>query len=223
MKQSLNLLLMAFLMITLPSCGWRKKATCKNRCATRGATVNMPLSSDRSVVTGNESVNGFFETDGEDFALLDQEGIQNASQVVASTDSHGIKDDFAWISAGQTSDFKSVYFDFDDSAVRADQQPLVVVDAKTAEKTLAVEPAKTIVVEGHACHSAGSRTYNIALSEKRAKAVAKELVAQGVNAENIKTVGRGSEMPALVNGKQVGGSRQQQWANRRVELHAVNA
>lgn len=223
MKQSLNLFLMAFLIVTLPGCWWRKKASCKSHCTNKVTTVNMPLGANRSVVADNESISGFFETEGDSFDMLDQNGINEAA-VVAVNDT-AIQDDFAWINTGvsENSELKAVHFDFDDSSLRADQKPVVVYDAKMVEKTIATAPSTTIVVEGHACHSAGSRTYNLAKSEARAKAVAKELVAQGVEAEHIKTVGRGAEMPAIVHGKRVEGNRQQQWPNRRVELHAVNA
>ena len=54
----------------------------------------------------------------------------------------------------------------------------------------------TIVIEGHSCHSAGSKTYNMVLSERRAKAVSDRLVAAGIPADKIKIVSRGQECPA---------------------------
>ena len=79
----------------------------------------------------------------------------------------------------------------------------------------------TIIIEGHACHSSGSSVYNLALSEKRAKAIADWFTSQSVPENNIKIVGRGFESPAIVSGKTIEGDKQQQWPNRRVEVHVL--
>ena len=74
----------------------------------------------------------------------------------------------------------------------------------------------TIVVEGHASPE-GSSAYNLALSEKRAKALRDRLVAAGVPANLIKIVGRGKEMPVLANNS----DRQANWVNRRDEIRLI--
>jgi peptidoglycan-associated lipoprotein len=51
-----------------------------------------------------------------------------------------------------------------------------------------------VQVEGH-CDERGSRQYNLALGERRAKAVRDQLVAQGVAAKRISTISYGSERP----------------------------
>ena len=79
-----------------------------------------------------------------------------------------------------------------------------------------------MVIEGHSCHSAGSAVYNLALSEKRAKALADRLVAGGVPSQNIKVVGRGQEVPAVVEGKAVTGDRKEQAPNRRDEVRVIH-
>ena len=78
-----------------------------------------------------------------------------------------------------------------------------------------------IVVEGHT-DKFGTPHYNDVLSTNRAKSVERELVQRGIGTEKIKIVGRGQEMPAMINGKEVSGSRQEQWPNRRVEIHLIN-
>jgi outer membrane protein OmpA-like peptidoglycan-associated protein len=47
------------------------------------------------------------------------------------------------------------------------------------------------------------------------------LSKEGVPAANMKIVGRGNEVSAVINGKAVTGSREEQWQNRRDELHIV--
>ena len=69
-----------------------------------------------------------------------------------------------------------------------------------------------ILIEGHT-DSVGSEEYNEALSERRARAVATELMSRGIPADQLQTVGRGKGYPVASNGTPEG--RQQ---NRRVEI-----
>ena len=70
----------------------------------------------------------------------------------------------------------------------------------------------TLLVEGHA-DERGTREYNLALSERRAKAVEDFLTATGVSSFNIEVVGYGEEMPVDK------GSNETAWSkNRRAEL-----
>jgi len=60
-----------------------------------------------------------------------------------------------------------------------------------------------IIIEGH-CDERGTREYNIALGEKRAKASRDYLVSKGVDSSRIKTVSYGKERPALIgNGESI--------------------
>ncbi len=67
-------------------------------------------------------------------------------------------------------------------------------------------------IEGHT-DSTGSDSYNEALSERRAQAVATALESRGIPAERIQAVGRGKSAPVATNDTSAG--RQQ---NRRVEI-----
>lgn len=69
-----------------------------------------------------------------------------------------------------------------------------------------------ITVDGHTDDS-GIASANRLLSEQRASAVAKELVAGGVEADRIVVVGRGSDRPIADNATEVGRE-----ANRRVVM-----
>lgn len=112
--------------------------------------------------------------------------------------------------------FKNVYYDFDQHDVRRDQKAALEQNASIA-KSLAAKN-NTIVLEGHACDSAGSSEYNLMLSEKRAEGVANELASKGIDRKKIRTVGRGSEMRIVPSG-----DREQQAPNRRVEFYAYPA
>jgi peptidoglycan-associated lipoprotein len=85
---------------------------------------------------------------------------------------------------------KDVYFDYDKSDVRADQQGSLQADVQF----LSAHPSVNFTIEGH-CDERGSTEYNIALGDKRANAVKNALVAAGVNASRIKTISYGKEKP----------------------------
>ena len=74
------------------------------------------------------------------------------------------------------------------------------------------DPKTRIIIEGYT-DSRGSEEYNEVLSQQRAQSVAAALESQGVDADRIKTVGRGKNFPVASNDTQAG--RQQ---NRRVDI-----
>lgn len=112
------------------------------------------------------------------------------------------------------SGIKTVYFDFDKFAIRKDQMDVLNRDLDIIKKM--VSEGKTVVVEGHACRSAGSDAYNMILSEKRANSVVNWLVKNGVNRKSLKAVGRGYELCVVAEG-----SREEQAPNRRAEFYAL--
>jgi len=68
------------------------------------------------------------------------------------------------------------------------------------------------VLEGHA-DERGTREYNMALGERRAKAVSRFLTVQGAGSNQIEVVSYGEERPAMM------GHDEGSWSqNRRVEL-----
>ena len=85
---------------------------------------------------------------------------------------------------------KDVYFDYDKSDVRGDQQSVVQADAAFLQQ----HPNMSVTVEGH-CDERGSTEYNLALGDNRASAVKNALVAAGLSADRIKTVSFGKEKP----------------------------
>ncbi len=73
-------------------------------------------------------------------------------------------------------------------------------------------PRTRVLVAGHT-DSTGSATYNQALSERRAAAVARELMNNGVAAERLEAVGFGESRPVASNRTRAGRAR-----NRRIEF-----
>ena len=85
---------------------------------------------------------------------------------------------------------KDVYFDYDKSDVRSDQQSSIQADAQF----LGQHGGINITIEGH-CDERGSTDYNLALGDQRASAVKTALTTLGVNASRIKTISYGKEKP----------------------------
>jgi outer membrane protein OmpA-like peptidoglycan-associated protein len=77
---------------------------------------------------------------------------------------------------------------------------------------LSANPQTRILIEGHT-DSRGSDEYNEVLSERRAKAVATELMSRGISPDQVQTLGRGKSYPVASNDTPEGRQR-----NRRVEI-----
>lgn len=99
------------------------------------------------------------------------------------------------------------YFEFDQSTLTSSAR--AALDAQAA----ALRGGNSAIrLEGHA-DERGSREYNLALGERRAKAVADYLAIQGVSRSRIEAISYGEERPISLNSNEAG------WAqNRRVEL-----
>ena len=95
------------------------------------------------------------------------------------------EDPLAW-AAG----LADVHFDYDKSAIRKSEQGKLA----DAAKLLKVDGKRKVVVEGH-CDERGSANYNLALGERRAKAVKRYLADLGVAAVQIQTTSFGKERP----------------------------
>jgi len=85
---------------------------------------------------------------------------------------------------------KDVYFDYDKSDLRSDQQSSVGADLQFLSQHSNIN----ITIEGH-CDERGSTDYNLALGDQRASSVKNALVAGGINASRIKTISYGKEKP----------------------------
>jgi peptidoglycan-associated lipoprotein len=88
---------------------------------------------------------------------------------------------------------EDVFFAFD----RADLGVEVKAALDRNVVTLKANPGVTVVIEGH-CDERGTNQYNLALGERRAKAVQEYLVAAGIAADRIKTISYGEERPFVL-------------------------
>lgn len=98
-----------------------------------------------------------------------------------------------------------VYFDFDQDTIRPDARTVLMTHAARLTKS-----GDKAVLEGHA-DERGTREYNMALGERRAKAVRDFLIIQGVDRAKLEVVSYGEERAADA------ASNETAWAkNRRV-------
>jgi len=103
---------------------------------------------------------------------------------------------------------KTVYFAYDSAEIDTAGQGVIA----NFGKFLTTTPGAKIRLEGHT-DERGSAEYNVALGERRAQTVARELKATGVTDAQLSIVSYGEERPA------VAGSSEESFAkNRRVEL-----
>jgi len=105
-------------------------------------------------------------------------------------------------------DKRSVYFDFDKYEVRDEFKTLVADHAKF------IVPRKDtkMLIQGNA-DERGSREYNLALGQRRADAVKRSLLLQGVKEEQVESVSLGEEKPKAT------GHDEAAWAeNRRADV-----
>ena len=116
------------------------------------------------------------------------------------------------------SDLKTVHFDFNMYNIRADQYEVAKKNAEVMKKF----PRVRIQIQGNT-DDRGSPEYNIALGERRANAVKRFLVEQGVEASRISTVSFGKEKPTAFCQKAQSCDRERVWAlNRRADVLTMN-
>ena len=127
----------------------------------------------------------------------------------SGTSSEAASDRMSNVDIGEP--YVKIYFDYDQDTLRED----ALSDLLIVSRLMKDNPKYTLLVEGHA-DERGTREYNLALSERRAKAVEDFLSASGVSSFNVEVVGYGEEKPVD------NGSNESAWSqNRRAELFFI--
>lgn len=101
-----------------------------------------------------------------------------------------------------------IYFDYDRAEIKSEYVAVIAAHARF----LNGNASRRVRLEGHA-DERGSREYNIGLGERRAQAVRRALLLQGVGEAQITTVSYGEERPAAAGADETAYGR-----NRRVEI-----
>ena len=129
---------------------------------------------------------------------ISNERVSDASAVSASASG-------AYSDQGITSN-NVLYFAYDKSDVNSEGRAKIRNLAQIINKE-----GLNVRIEGH-CDERGTREYNLALGENRAKTVAELLVINGVSSSKISTVSYGEEKPAA------SGSNENSWSQNRRAL-----
>lgn len=88
---------------------------------------------------------------------------------------------------------RTVYFNLDDDTLTFEGRSIVEAHAWFLSKP--ENGGVVVTVEGH-CDERGTPAYNLALGERRAKAIAQHLMLNGVASSQIRAVSHGEEKPA---------------------------
>jgi peptidoglycan-associated lipoprotein len=103
---------------------------------------------------------------------------------------------------------RTFYFDLDQSTIKSESRAPLAAHAAF----LAANPGVKVVLEGH-CDERGTKEYNLALGERRAKSVAQFLKVNGASDAQLELISFGEERPAMM------GSNESAWSkNRRVVI-----
>jgi len=92
--------------------------------------------------------------------------------------------------SGKISGLQSVRFDYDSATLSSDARRMLAENAEWIKQNGKI----TVQVEGH-CDSRGSVEYNLALGERRAKAVKNYLVSLGTDSKRLSIISYGEEKP----------------------------
>ena len=104
--------------------------------------------------------------------------------------------------------FQTVYFDFDNAAIRSDQRNVLTKNAQLLNQYKTVK----VRLEGH-CDERGTEEYNMALGQRRADAVERFLSDYGISGARVSSISYGEMRPAA------SGQGESSWSkNRRCEL-----
>lgn len=103
---------------------------------------------------------------------------------------------------------RAIYFEYDSTNLTSESKEIVRAHAQYLINTSGVG----VTLEGHG-DERGTREYNLALGENRAKSVSKLMQASGLSSGRIQVISYGEERPASL------GSDANAWRlNRRVEI-----
>ena len=85
---------------------------------------------------------------------------------------------------------QTIYFDFNESAIRLDQEALVKANADCMKQS-----GGSYIVEGH-CDQRGDSEYNLALGQRRANGVIRQYRQLGVEKGKMSALSKGKEDPS---------------------------
>ena len=166
-------------------------------------------------LSGCETLGGLFsDEDSESSFLAGATGIDGKyANADESARSQGLQQDDEFSATALTDPDSSlskrvIYFSYDSTTVKPEFMPMV----KAHARYLARHSNVRITLQGHT-DERGSREYNVALGEQRARSIARKLGVLGAGEEQLRVISYGEEKPASY------GHDERAWQlNRRVEI-----
>ncbi|TAH11551.1 MAG: peptidoglycan-associated lipoprotein Pal [Curvibacter sp.] len=141
-------------------------------------------------------------------ATTDQKKVESSGSGTTKTDVATVDLGKANQDAFMKSTTRTVYFDYDSFVIRSEFQSVIEAHAKFLKS----DKARKVTLEGHT-DERGGREYNLALGQKRAEAVRRALVLQGVADSQLEAVSFGKEKPAALGNTEAALEK-----NRRTEI-----
>ncbi len=137
-----------------------------------------------------------------------QSGVNGSGTSMTPLGAEGAASQIAQQGNSAPLETRVIYFDFDSSEIKPEFDNVIATHARA----LSAHPDLKIKLEGNT-DERGTREYNIGLGERRAQAVRRALMLQGVADTQVTTISYGAERPA------VEGDNEAAWAkNRRVDM-----
>lgn len=194
-----KMFLLCVLLLATTGCFHKKQSP--NSCSTKVTAKNSATCDSKNVINPEDE-------DVTEFSLKEEDGNPFTSESDNTNKAKQLSE------SGQKYNLKTIYYDFDKYHIRKNQLNAAKENLNIIKNL--VDKGHEVVLEGHACNSAGSTEYNMILSENRANTFAKYLGKHGVDRKKLKTVGRGAEMRIVPFG-----DKEQQAPNRRVEFYVI--
>lgn len=165
MKTVLTLLTLLFLVVSLPLL-----TGCQKRSAARPETALPPAAKELPEISQQKK------------------GPETIAE--QKVDTIASKDLASGTAAGKEGMFEDILFDYDKYQVTESYKGILQSVAAWMSKN----SGATLSIEGH-CDDRGTNEYNLALGDRRAKAVKDFLVSLGVPSSRIETISYGEEKP----------------------------
>lgn len=166
------------------------------------ASGNMDLAKQKALIAQKLAEQAKQEAELNKEECERRKAAQNAIEAVLEPEEE------VYVPPPQTAGFKTIYFDFDESAIPSSAQADVLFNANIMKQ----RPQISVILASHT-DERGTTEYNLALSQKRGESVKYYLQTLGVESSRMAVVPYGKEKPASY------GTRDQDYAlNRRVEF-----
>ena len=147
--------------------------------------------------TSSSSTDGAASAETNQTAQTDTSNSSNSNVETGSVSRQPTPEEQYRIDKDEVLNDQVIYFDFDRSSLNSEFYSTLDKHAAFLRKNR----SERITVEGH-CDSRGTPEYNIALGERRAKAIETYLLNAGVSGSQISVVSYGEEKPAVSGGSE---------------------